>query len=118
MPQAASSAADAFPAGPGDEFATGPAAPPKPAPKRWTQQNTKELTETAMLAACTGLAYFLSSLLRVESYLGTFFPLPVVIAAARNGPVAARKTMVATCLLLAVIAGPLRASTYFLMHGK
>jgi len=47
-----------------------------------------------MLAACTGLAYHLSSAFRLEAYLGAFFPLPVVLSAARWSGGAAAKTMV------------------------
>ena len=43
----------------------------------------KEVVEVAMFAACTGLAYHLSATLKLESYFGAFFPLPVVLAAAR-----------------------------------
>jgi hypothetical protein len=50
------------------------------------------LVETAMLAACTGLAYHLSSAFRLEAYLGAFFPLPTVLAAARWRGVVAVKT--------------------------
>ncbi len=51
------------------------------------------LVETAMLAACTGLAYHLSSAFRLEAYLGAFFPLPTVLAAARwRGGVAVKTT--------------------------
>ena len=52
------------------------------------------LVETAMLAACTGLAYHLSSAFRLEAYLGAFFPLPAVLSAARWSGAAAIKTMV------------------------
>jgi hypothetical protein len=52
------------------------------------------LVETAMLAACTGLAYHLSSAFRLEAYLGAFFPLPPVLSAARWSGAAAAKTMV------------------------
>ena len=52
------------------------------------------LVETAMLAACTGLAYHLSSAFRLEAYLGAFFPLPAVLSAARWSGAAAVKTMV------------------------
>ena len=52
------------------------------------------LVETALLAACTGLAYHLSSAFRLEAYLGAFFPLPTVLASARWSDAAAWKTMV------------------------
>ena len=45
-----------------------------------------------MLAACTGLAYHLSSAFRLEAYLGAFFPLPAVLSAARWSGAAAVKT--------------------------
>ncbi|XP_002982830.2 uncharacterized protein LOC9662069 isoform X2 [Selaginella moellendorffii] len=80
-------------------------------------QKTLRLVECAMLASTAGLAYFLSNLFRFESYFGCFFPLPIVISAMRWGAAAGRKTMVTTALLLLVIAGPLKALSYVLMHG-
>ena len=53
-----------------------------------------------MLAAVGGLAYTLSALLRVQSYLGYLLPLPVVVAAMRGGAAAGRRTMSATAFLL------------------
>eukprot|EP00850_Spirogloea_muscicola_P006623 SM000031S11632 [mRNA] locus=s31:846315:848813:+ [translate_table: standard] len=76
------------------------------------------MVETAMLAAAAGLAFFLSSLLRLDSYLGFFFPLPIVISAVKWGAARGRKTMVATAVLLLVLAGPVKALSYMLMHGS
>ena len=53
-----------------------------------------------MLAAVSGLAYTLATLLKLESYLGYFLPMPVIVAAMRSGPASGRKTMTATCFLL------------------
>ena len=53
-----------------------------------------------MLAAVSGLAFTLATLLKLESYLGYFLPMPVIVAAMRSGPAAGRKTMTATCFLL------------------
>ena len=53
-----------------------------------------------MLAAVSGLAFTLASLLRLDKFLGYFLPMPVIIAAMRSGPAAGRKTMTATCFLL------------------
>lgn len=53
-----------------------------------------------MLAAVGGLAYTLSALLRVQSYLGYLLPLPIVVAAMRSGAAAGRRTMSATAFLL------------------
>ncbi|CAM6076443.1 unnamed protein product [Sphagnum tenellum] len=80
-------------------------------------RKTERLVECAMLAATAGLAFFLSTLLRLEAYLGCFFPLPVVISSMRWGAAAGRKTMVATALLLLILSGPLKAASYLLMHG-
>ncbi|KAL0039685.1 hypothetical protein WJX77_005104 [Trebouxia sp. C0004] len=77
----------------------------------------KSLVETAMLAAVSGLAFTLATLLSLESYLGYFLPMPVIVAAMRSGPAAGRKTMTATCFLLLLLLGPIRAVTYFFMHG-
>ncbi|KAL0033970.1 hypothetical protein WJX79_000296 [Trebouxia sp. C0005] len=77
----------------------------------------KSLVETAMLAAVSGLAFTLATLLGLESYLGYFLPMPVIVAAMRSGPAAGRKTMTATCFLLLLLLGPIRAVTYFFMHG-
>eukprot|EP00899_Mesostigma_viride_P006313 jgi/Mesvir1/15683/Mv03274-RA.2 len=80
-------------------------------------RETKELVECAMLAAASGLLFFLSSLIRIESYMGMLFPLPTVIAGARWGPRAALRTMVTSALLLFLLAGPVKAALYLLLHG-
>lgn len=53
-----------------------------------------------MLAAVSGLAYLLSTILKLENSLGYFLPLPVVLAALRSGGGAGWRTMMATCFLL------------------
>ena len=53
-----------------------------------------------MLAAVSGLTYTLGSLLKVESYLAYFLPLPAVLAAMRSGPAAGRKAVTATAFLV------------------
>ena len=58
------------------------------------------LVETAMLAAVSGLAYTLAISVKLEAYMDYFLPMPVMLAAARSGPAAGRKTMTATCFLL------------------
>lgn len=78
---------------------------------------TRELVECAMFAAVAGLAYFLSNSLAIENYFSCFFPLPIVISSLRWGLEASRKTVVATVLLLFTLSGPVKASTYLLMHG-
>lgn len=75
------------------------------------------LVEAAMLAAMTGLSFHISSLFRFDAYFGALFPLPVVIACARWGSAAARRTLVVATLLLLLISGPLRALNYFFLHG-
>ncbi|XP_047077656.1 uncharacterized protein LOC124687982 [Lolium rigidum] len=78
---------------------------------------TRQLVECAMFASVAGLAYFLSNSLAIENYFSCFFPLPIVISSLRWGLAAGRKTMVATVLLLFTLSGPVKASTYLLMHG-
>ncbi|KAM3189252.1 hypothetical protein ACQJBY_067891 [Aegilops geniculata] len=78
---------------------------------------TRRLVECAMFASVAGLAYFLSNSLAIENYFSCFFPLPIVISSLRWGLEAGRKTMVATVLLLFTLSGPVKASTYLLMHG-
>ncbi|KAK9277763.1 hypothetical protein L1049_007310 [Liquidambar formosana] len=80
-------------------------------------QKTLRLVECSMFAAVSGLAYFLSNSLAIENYFGCFFALPIVISSMRWGVAAGRKTMVATAMLLLVLSGPVKASTYLLMHG-
>jgi hypothetical protein len=58
------------------------------------------LVETAMLSAVSGLAFLLSTLLKLDSSLGYFLPLPITIAACRSGAAAAWHTMMATAFLL------------------
>ncbi|GLC34320.1 hypothetical protein PLESTB_000742500 [Pleodorina starrii] len=83
----------------------------------YTLEDTRTLVETAMLAAVSGLAYLLSTILKLENSLGYFLPLPVVLAALRSGPGAGWRTMTATCFLLVVLLGPLRAMSYLFLHG-
>jgi len=78
---------------------------------------TRQLVECAMFASVAGLAYFLSNSLAIENYFSCFFPLPIFISSLRWGLAAGRKTMVATVLLLFTLSGPVKASTYLLMHG-
>lgn len=78
---------------------------------------TRQLVECAMFASVAGLAYFLSNSLAIENYFSCFFPLPIVISSLRWGLEAGRKTMVATVLLLFTLSGPVKASTYLLVHG-
>ncbi|OAY77518.1 hypothetical protein ACMD2_21614 [Ananas comosus] len=80
-------------------------------------EKTLRLVECAMFASVAGLAYFLSNSLAIENYFGCFFSLPIVISSMRWGVAAGRKTMVATALLLLTLSGPVKASTYLLMHG-
>ena len=53
-----------------------------------------------MLAAVGGVLYTLATVLKLQGYSAYVQPMPVVVAAMRWGPVAARKTMTATCFLL------------------
>nr|XP_043607819.1 uncharacterized protein LOC122579668 [Erigeron canadensis]XP_043607820.1 uncharacterized protein LOC122579668 [Erigeron canadensis]XP_043607821.1 uncharacterized protein LOC122579668 [Erigeron canadensis]XP_043607822.1 uncharacterized protein LOC122579668 [Erigeron canadensis] len=80
-------------------------------------QKTLRLVECSMFAALGGLVYILSSSLAIENYFGCFFALPIVFSSMRWDVVAGRKTMVATATLLLVLAGPIKAITYLLMHG-
>lgn len=80
-------------------------------------KKTLRLVECAMFAAVTGLVYFLSNSLAIENYFGCFFALPIVISSIRWNIAGGRKTMVATVMLLFILSGPVKALTYFLMHG-
>ncbi|XP_010942225.1 uncharacterized protein [Elaeis guineensis] len=80
-------------------------------------RKTLRLVECAMLASVSGLAYVLSNSLAIENYFGCFFSLPIVISSIRWGIAAGRKTMLATAMLLLTLSGPVKASTYLLMHG-
>lgn len=53
-----------------------------------------------MLASVGGLAYLLSTILKLEGSLGYFLPLPVVLASMRGGSAAGWRTMLATGFLL------------------
>lgn len=53
-----------------------------------------------MLAAVSGLAYLLSTIMKMENTLGYFLPLPVVIASLRSGAGTGWRTMMATGFLL------------------
>ena len=78
---------------------------------------TRLVVETAMLAAMSSLFFHLSASFRLETYLGSLFPLPIVIASARWGDVAAWRTLLVAFLLLNLLSGPLRASNYGCLHG-
>ena len=53
-----------------------------------------------MLAAVSGLAYLISTVLKIENTVGYFLPLPVVLACMQSGVGAGWKTMMATAFLL------------------
>lgn len=80
-------------------------------------KKTQILVETAMLAAVTGLAYTLSSLLRLEGYVSYFLNLPVILASMRSGISPGIKTAVVAFLLLFILMGPFKAVTYFCLYG-
>ena len=73
--------------------------PSPPRPPR-THAGVQSLVETAMLASVSGLAYLLSSLLKLENSLGYLLPLPVVLASLRSGKGAGFRTVAATFFLL------------------
>ena len=54
-----------------------------------------------MFSACGGLAFALSSLLKLSSYEAFLMPLPVLLCALRNGGSAGRKAVRSTVILLA-----------------
>jgi hypothetical protein len=113
----AAAAAAAAPADPGLSAAELAAAELAPGGEVWPLHETRALVETAMLAAVTGLAYLLSTLLKLEGSLGYVIPLPVVLAAVRSGGLAGWRTCAATAALVVVLLGPLRAVAYCLYHG-
>ncbi|XP_078443250.1 uncharacterized protein LOC144712800 isoform X2 [Wolffia australiana] len=82
-----------------------------------TFKKTLRLVECAMFASVSALAYLLGNSLAIENYIGSFFALPIVISSMRWGLAAGRKTMIATAVLLLTLAGPVKASTYLLLHG-
>ncbi len=53
-----------------------------------------------MLAAVGGLCYLMAAVLKLETSIGYFLPMPVVLAAMRGGPMAGVKTMTTTALLI------------------
>ena len=70
-----------------------------------------------MLAAVSGLAFTLSTLLGLETYIGYLLPMPVIVAAMRSGASGGRKTMTATCfLLLRKSFGTTNKSPVFAVH--
>jgi len=87
---------------------------------RFNLTQTYQIVETAMLAAVSGLAYTVSTLLRVEGYVSYLLPLPVIIAALRKptgGPIPAAKTTIVAFILLFILMGPVRAVSYVLLYG-
>lgn len=80
----------------------------------------RRVVETAMLAAVAGLAYTVSTLLKLEGYLSYVLPLPVVLSAMRSRPgdiVTPVQCVVVVFLLLFILLGPVRAVTYVLVYG-
>lgn len=59
----------------------------------------------------------IGTVLRLESHLGAFLPLPVVLAGARWDSKVAAKTLTVTAILVSILTGWQRALTYVLMHG-
>lgn len=53
-----------------------------------------------MLAAVSGLAFVLATILRLDNTIGYFLPLPIMLAAMRSGPASGWGTMAATGFLL------------------
>ena len=71
-----------------------------------------------MLAALSGLAYLLGTLLKFENTVGYFLPLPIILSSFRSSSGSSGwKTMSATTFLLIVLLGPLKALSYLLLHG-
>lgn len=87
------------------------------APDSIVYQKTLRLVECSMFAAIAGLTYLLSSSLALDNYFACFFSFPIVLSSVRWGVAAGRKTMVATCVLLLVLSGPVKALTYLYLHG-
>jgi hypothetical protein len=88
-------------------------ASPPPAPLA----ETRRIAETAVLAALAGTLYTVSTLLRLEGYLGYALPLPMVLATLRHGGGAGARALGAAALLLSLLVGPLRAAAFALVHG-
>ena len=70
-----------------------------------------------MLSALTSLLFHFANLLRVDAWFGALYPMPVIIAAARHGDRAGLRVVWVSTLLLFVISGVLRSTTYFFLHG-
>lgn len=60
----------------------------------------------------------LAAAFRLEATLGAFFPMPLVVAAARWPSGVVWQTLRGTTLLLLLLGGPLRASSFLLLHGS
>lgn len=87
-------------------------------PTATERQEVRRVVETAMLAAVTGLAYTISTLLKLEGYLSYILPLPVVLSAMRSEDVTTPvQCVVVAFLLLFILLGPVRAVTYVLVYG-
>jgi hypothetical protein len=82
------------------------------------RQEVKRIVETSMLAAITGLAYTISTLLKLEGYLSYVLPLPVVLSAMRSDDIYTPiQCVLVIFLLLFILLGPVRAVTYALVYG-
>ena len=82
-----------------------------------TSDATRAFVESALFASATGLLYLISGILRVESYLAMFFPLPTIVVAGRWGVRPAFRSLGATLMLIGVLAGPVWALAFLTVHG-
>jgi len=94
--------------------------PQEPSSSASSAAEVRRVVETAMLAAVAGLAYTISTLLKLEGYLSYVLPLPVVLSAMRSRPgdiATPVQCVVVVFLLLFILLGPVRAMTYVLVYG-
>ena len=68
--------------------------------RQMSEWSAQVLVQTAMFAAVGGLAYTIAEVLKLQGYIGYLLPMPIVLSAMHSGTNTARKTLIATFLLL------------------
>ena len=68
--------------------------------RQMSEWSAQVLVQTAMFEAVGGLAYTIAEVLKLQGYIGYLLPMPIVLSAMHSGTNTARKTLVATFLLL------------------
>lgn len=73
--------------------------------------------ETAAMSALTMIMWNLGRVLRLDSFLLMFYPLPMLFVTMRWGVYQGRRVLLGSCFLIFTMMGPFYAGLYFLNTG-